>query len=818
MRCTMAYHPVRTADIMLSLLSCVLAWLGLLAASSLFSSAWAQYSPAPVQISDEFSQQSIGLHLSILEDPSRKLTLEDVRSVEEAKRFTPPTNKSPNFGFTQSAYWARFTLDDIRNPNRPYADLPLMLTLSQAQTNLAELWCADQQGSLVVQQRVGDHVPLVEWPISFRMPTFSISNSAHTCWLRVRSDAVQLPLTLYTHAAFVDYQVTDSTIQALYFGALLVMFAYNGLLAFTTRSRAYASYTLFLLGYGLLTFALGGIGYLLLWPNAVGFADTALPFFIALNGFAGSIFAIMLLDLRQTAPRFYKLGMVVVALFAQSLVTAWFLPFTYSIHAVTAISFLSFVFLLGSGITLSWRGVREAQIYMAAWMAFIIGTTILILASVGLLPINAFTNNASQIGSAIEFVMLSFALSYSIKTLQQRLLESVRAKSAAQTQALQAQNEAKLAKAEQVAQQASNQALQIQAQLAQKDSELARKEAELAQKEAEHAQNQLQQADKMASLGQLVASVTHEINTPIGAISSSGQSMGEALTDVVSQLPPLLKQLDDTTSTLLIDLLLLANQPKPPLSSREERALIKKVTEQLEAAGLKQARQKADFLVSFNAHQELDKYLPLLQHPQSESIEQAAGSVASAMGNARNVNVAVERVIKLVKALKSFSHFNVGTEKIDANLVEGMETVLTIYQGQTKVGVDVVRNYEDIPLLHCYPDELNQVWTNLIHNALQAMNHEGTLTIGIREENGHAVVSVSDSGCGIPEEIRGKIFDVFFTTKPAGVGSGLGLDIVKKIIDKHHGRIELQSEVGVGTTFTVMLPYQVVESEDTLKD
>jgi two-component system, NtrC family, sensor kinase len=91
------------------------------------------------------------------------------------------------------------------------------------------------------------------------------------------------------------------------------------------------------------------------------------------------------------------------------------------------------------------------------------------------------------------------------------------------------------------------------------------------------------------------------------------------------------------------------------------------------------------------------------------------------------------------------------------------------------------------------------------------MNHEGTLTVGIRQENGNAVVSVTDSGCGIPEEIRGKIFDVFFTTKPAGVGSGLGLDIVKKIIDKHHGKIELQSEVGVGTTFTVVLPYRVVD-------
>ena len=123
------------------------------------------------------------------------------------------------------------------------------------------------------------------------------------------------------------------------------------------------------------------------------------------------------------------------------------------------------------------------------------------------------------------------------------------------------------------------------------------------------------------------------------------------------------------------------------------------------------------------------------------------------------------------------------------------------------MGITIERNYEDIAPIACLAYELNQVWTNLIHNALQAMNHEGTLTIGIRKEGNEAVVSVGDSGCGIPEEIRNKIFDVFFTTKPAGVGSGLGLDIVKKIIEKHSGRIDLQSAVGVGTTFSVYLPY-----------
>ncbi len=325
--------------------------------------------------------------------------------------------------------------------------------------------------------------------------------------------------------------------------------------------------------------------------------------------------------------------------------------------------------------------------------------------------------------------------------------------------------------------------------------------------QAEQAQTQLIQSEKMASLGQLVASVTHEINTPIGAIKSSGSSIAEALHDVIQQLPALLRRLDPDAAALLIELLQQTSAPKAPLSSREERAIVKKAAEELELAGIEQPRQKAVLLVNFNIQGELQKFLPLLRHAESDQILDASRNFFIAVGGANNVNLAVERVAKIVKALKSFSHFNIGTEKIEASLVEGMDTVLTIYQGQTKVGVDVVRNYDDIPDLRCFPDELNQVWTNLIHNALQAMNHEGTLTIGIRKEGNEAVVSVGDTGCGIPEEIRSKIFDVFFTTKPAGVGSGLGLDITKKIIEKHQGRIDLQSEVGVGTTFSVYLPY-----------
>jgi two-component system, NtrC family, sensor kinase len=348
---------------------------------------------------------------------------------------------------------------------------------------------------------------------------------------------------------------------------------------------------------------------------------------------------------------------------------------------------------------------------------------------------------------------------------------------------------------------------QARAEQAAAQAQIQQLQHESLQAQAKHAQEQLVQFEKMASLGQLIASVTHEINTPIGAIKSSGNSMSDALQDVVNQLPPLLQRLDAETGALFLRLLNQTKVAKTPMSSREERALVKQLMERMGATGIEPDRFKASLFVGLGVHEQFDAFVPVLQHPECEAILEAVRNLSMAMGGANNINVAVERVAKIVLALKSYSHYNQNQQKSMANLVHGIEIVLTLYQGKTKVGVEVVRDYEDIPPILCLEDELNQVWTNLIHNALQAMNYEGTLTVGVHKVGNEAVVSVQDTGCGIPEEIRNKIFDVFFTTKPAGVGSGLGLDIVKKILQKHNARIDLQSEVGVGSTFSVYLPY-----------
>jgi len=337
-------------------------------------------------------------------------------------------------------------------------------------------------------------------------------------------------------------------------------------------------------------------------------------------------------------------------------------------------------------------------------------------------------------------------------------------------------------------------------------AEKARREAAQALIERNQAEAHLVHSEKMASLGQLIAGVAHEINTPIGAIKSSGRNISESIGSSLVGLPRLLAELDDEHRRRFSDLIARASAPRPVLSTREERVVVRQTTERLEALGVEQARHRAGLLVQLQSHEALDDVLPLLRHPSNQLILETAYGIATITTNADNINTAVDRVAKIIFALKSFSRFGGAQVWVKSDLREGIETVLTIYQNQIKHGIELLRRFDDVPLVLCLPDEINQVWTNLVHNALQAMDRHGTLTIGLRQEDGNALVSIGDTGCGIPPELRERIFDAFFTTKPAGEGTGLGLEIVRKIVEKHGGRIGVESEVGRGSTFTVSLP------------
>jgi len=332
-------------------------------------------------------------------------------------------------------------------------------------------------------------------------------------------------------------------------------------------------------------------------------------------------------------------------------------------------------------------------------------------------------------------------------------------------------------------------------------------------------QAELIQSEKMASLGQLIAGIAHEINTPLGAINASISTITESTQQSIKLLPDLVKSLSDEELKLFMQFVNLSVSNNNLLSSKEERDCRRKLAAQLEEKGIAEAEDFADILVDMGIYDEIENYLPLVK-PQTM---QAAYHLSMQIKNSQNIKMAVDRASKVVFALKNYARYGNVESMVEANIVDGLETVLTLYQNQFKHGIALHKEFEEVPSILCYPDELNQVWTNLIHNAIQAMEGKGDLSIsvsknpkgfenlsGLAETHGHASlqIRITDTGKGIPTANKDRIFDAFFTTKPAGEGSGLGLHIVKQIIEKHNGKIWFESEIDRGTTFIVELPIE----------
>ncbi|HVK39392.1 MAG TPA: tetratricopeptide repeat protein [Candidatus Kapabacteria bacterium] len=284
------------------------------------------------------------------------------------------------------------------------------------------------------------------------------------------------------------------------------------------------------------------------------------------------------------------------------------------------------------------------------------------------------------------------------------------------------------------------------------DIESARNEAELhrlrtvelasALEELKQAQTQLVHAEKMASLGQLTAGIAHEINNPVNFIRSSTS--------------PLRRDLD------------------------EVRAIVAQALEDESAETRERVERRMRELEVDELRSEIDSLL-------------------------RGIEEGASRTAEIVRGLRSFSRLGEDDLK-PADLHEGLDATLTLLRPRLRDGVIVERNYGELPPVECNAGQINQVFMNILSNAIDAMEGSGRITIATSMRDDHARIEISDTGEGIDETVASRIFEPFFTTKAIGAGSGLGLSISYGIIEKHRGTIEVRSVRGEGTTFVIELP------------
>ncbi|MEB0261221.1 MULTISPECIES: 7TM diverse intracellular signaling domain-containing protein [unclassified Mucilaginibacter] len=660
----------------------------------------------------------------------------NVQFLQQQKQFIRSKSNVPDFGLLKVPIWLKVSVTN--NSNTP----EILIEFGQSFLQSIDFY-SWEDGRLTVSKS-GELYPFSSRTIKYHQFIYALHiprGATATYYFRIVSNhAMQLPVFLGNKDHVEENNLTKNILFGVFFGIIIVMFFYNLFIYFVVKDSIYLYYVVYILIVGLIQVTIEGYSFHYLWPDNRFLATRSFFILTALVNISGLAFVRQFLQTKRFIPRLDKISYLIYFVYAVAIILACSGEYYISYQILQSFAGIVSVYIIVIASKIAWYGYRPAKFFLIAWIPLIVGILIWILKDFGVFPYNTFTNYSITLGSALEVVLLSFALADKINILKAENDKS-------QLGTLQALKENERIIREQN--------VVLEKNVIERTSELISANTVLNEtlEDLKQTQSQLVESEKMASLGQLTAGIAHEINNPINFVTSN--------------IRPLRRDIDIlTTAFNTIEAICLSDV-------------------------LPADRQKQ--ILDYKEEIEFDILTLEISHL------------------VKGISEGANRTAEIVKGLKIFSRLDEDDLK-KADINEGLKSTMIIANNLLNNNIKTIKNYSDLPLVECYAGKLNQVFLNIISNAVYAVKIQfddrpgGEITIETSHDETFVFVTFKDNGIGMDEKTRQKIFEPFFTTKNVGEGTGLGMSISYNTIKKHNGKIVVQSTPHKGSIFRLEIP------------
>ncbi len=653
----------------------------------------------------------------------------DINQAISSKEFKSLNNELKNFGINSDLMWLKYDLINKSQEQTKY------FYINNSSLDSLELYVVE--GSKILEKYEGGRlVDFNSKPIPSKSIIFKLDlppNVPISIFLQVNSVNKKIITATISDLSFIDMLINrENILFGIFTGVLVGLFFYNLFLYFSVRDKIYLIYVIHT---ALVWFAQSSIlGYTqeIFWQDSVWLNLRSGVIFSSLVSVVGIWFLRVFLSTKTFTPKLDKGFYFIYVVYSFILVNAFFFSITISYQTLLVTQSIVVFFVLLVAYVISRMGYGPARYYLLAWSIFMIGIFLFVFSEMGVIPTNNLTAYIMPLGSALEVVLLSFALADKINILKKEKEEEQAAK-------LRMFKE-------------NEDLIREQNTMLEQKVTIRTEELENALRNLQNTQSQLVNQEKMASLGQLTAGIAHEINNPINFVSSN--------------IAPLKRDIKDIMEVINF------------YRETGER--------EFSPNSIKEAKKLEQDLELEYVLDEVDQLL--------KGMEDGA-----------------KRTVEIVKGLRLFSRVDEqDVKKVDIH--DGINSTIILLNSSIPGKIRIVRDFGELPLVECLAGKINQVFMNIINNAVHALSdHLDTIKdpkieIRTRAFLDHILVEIEDNGPGMPPQVKQKIFEPFFTTKAVGRGTGLGLSIVYSIIENHKGSLEVISEEGQGTIFKISLP------------